>query len=196
MAQHVGQLIRHARQARGISLRSLAAQIGIHFSHLSKVENGLDQIGRDALLRVAELLQLDPDLLLGEAGHQTRPFRVLGDVAAGIPIEATENVETFDLARHYDPQQHFLLRVKGDSMILDGIHDQDLAIIRHAQTASKGDTVVAIVDDQEATLKRYRRVGSTIVLIPANDHMQEMVFPSSRVRICGILTGLIRTGLR
>jgi len=196
MAQHVGQLIRQARQVRGISLRGLAAQIGIHFSHLSKVENGQDQIGRDALLRLAELLQLDPDLLLGEAGHQTRPFRVLGDVAAGIPIEATESVETFDLARHYDPQQHFLLRVKGDSMILDGIHDQDLAIIRHTQTASNGDTVVAIVDDQEATLKRYRRVGSTIVLIPANEHMQEMVFPSSRVRICGILTGLIRTGLR
>ncbi|MFM7059135.1 MAG: LexA family protein [Planctomycetota bacterium] len=196
MAQHVGLLIRQARQAHGISLRGLAAQIGIHFSHLSKIENGQDQIGRDALLRLSELLQLDPDLLLGEAGHQTRPFRVLGDVAAGIPIEVTENVETFDLARHYDPQQHFLLRVKGDSMILDGIHDQDLAIIRYAQTASNGDTVVAIVDDQEATLKRYRRVGSTIVLIPANEHMQEMIFPGSRVRICGILTGLIRTGLR
>lgn len=196
MVQHVGQLIRQARQARNISLRGLAGQIGIHFSHLSKIENGQDQMGRDALVRLSEILQLDPDLLLGEAGHQTRPFRVLGDVAAGIPIEAMENVETFDLARFYDPQQHFLLRVKGDSMILDGIHDQDLAIIRHAQTATNGDTVVAIVDDQEATLKRYRRVSSTVLLIPANEQMQEMVFPASRVRICGILTGLIRTGLR
>ncbi|MEY2727709.1 MAG: LexA repressor [Planctomycetota bacterium] len=196
MVQHVGQLIRQARQARGISLRGLAAQIGIHFSHLSKIENGQDQIGRQSLVRLSEILGLDADVLLGEAGHQGRPFRVLGDVAAGVPIEAIENVETFDLSRQYDPQQHFLLRVKGDSMILDGIFDQDLAIIRQSQTAVNGDTVVAIVDDQEATLKRYRRVGSTVVLIPANEHMQELVYPASRVRICGILAGLIRTGLR
>jgi repressor LexA len=138
MMAHVGLLIREARTARGISLRALAGQVGIHFSHLSKIENGKDHIGRESLLRVAEELGVDPDLLLGEAGHQSVPFRVLGDIAAGKPIDAVEDVETFDLTRLFDPQQHFLLRVKGQSMILDGISDGDLAIIRHGSTAKNG----------------------------------------------------------
>ena len=70
MTRHVGDLISEARQARGISLRALATQIGIHFSHLSKIENGKDQIGRKALERLAEILEIDPGLMLGEAGHQ------------------------------------------------------------------------------------------------------------------------------
>jgi len=193
MTRHVGDLIRESRQARGISLRSLATQIGIHFSHLSKIENGKDQIGRKALEKLSEILGIDPDLMLGEAGHQERPFRVLGNVAAGVPIDAIENVETFDLTRVFDPQDHFLLRVKGRSMIQDGINDQDLAIIRHAKTAENGETVVALVDGGEATLKRYRRIGSNVVLSPANDQMTEMTYPASRIEICGILAGLVRT---
>jgi repressor LexA len=193
MTRHVGDLIREARQARGISLRSLATQIGIHFSHLSKIENGKDQIGRKALEKLSEILGIDPDLMLGEAGHQERPFRVLGNVAAGVPIDAIENVETFDLTRVFDPQDHFLLRVKGRSMIQDGINDQDLAIIRHAKTAENGETVVALVDGGEATLKRYRRVGSNVVLSPANDQMTEMTYPVARIEICGVLAGLVRT---
>ena len=193
MNTHVGQLIREARIARGISLRALAGQVGIHFSHLSKIENGKDQIGRDSLLRVAEELAVDPDLLLGEAGHQAVPFRVLGDIAAGKPIEAIEDVETFDLTRLFDPRQHFLLRVKGHSMILDGINDGDLAIIRHANTAKDGDTVVAIVNSGEATLKRFRRTKDVIVLTPANDQMTATTWPAAQVEIRGIYVGLVRT---
>lgn len=123
MTSLVGRMIREARQARGISLRALASQVGIHFSHLSKIENGQDKIGRDSLTRIAEELGIDPDLMLGEAGHQSPPFRVLGNIAAGNPIEAIEDVETFDLTKTFDPHEHFLLRVKGTSMILDGIND-------------------------------------------------------------------------
>ncbi|MCX7396520.1 MAG: helix-turn-helix domain-containing protein [Planctomycetales bacterium] len=193
MNTHVGQLIREARIARGISLRALAGQVGIHFSHLSKIENGKDQIGRDSLLRVAEELGVDPDLLLGEAGHQSVPFRVLGDIAAGKPVEAIEDVETFDLTRLFDPRQHFLLRVKGHSMILDGINDGDLAIIRHANTAKNGDTVVAVVNSGEATLKRFRRTKDVIVLTPANDQMTATTWPAAQVEIRGIYVGLVRT---
>lgn len=192
MTTHVGQLIREARTARGISLRALAGQVGIHFSHLSKIENGKDQIGRESLLRVAEELGVDPDLLLGEAGHQSVPFRVLGEIAAGKPIEAVEDVETFDLTRLFDPHQHFLLRVKGDSMILDGINDGDLAIIRHANTAKNGETVVAIVNGGEATLKRFRRANDVVVLTPANDRMTATTWPAAQVEIRGIYVGLVR----
>lgn len=193
MSPDVGKMIREARQARGISLRALAGQVGIHFSHLSKIENGKDPIGRDSLAKIAEELGVDPDLMLGEAGHQTVPFRVLGNIAAGEPIEAIEDVETFDLAKAFDPHDHFLLRVKGTSMILDGINDGDLAIVRPANTAKNDDTVVAIVDGGEATLKRFRKVKNTITLIPANDQLTATEYPASRVEIRGVFVGLVRT---
>lgn len=192
MTHDVGRMIREARQVRGISLRQLASQVGIHFSHLSKIENGKDQIGRDSLSRIAEVLGVDPDLMLGEAGHQARPFRVLGQIAAGKPIEAIEDVETFDLTKVFDPQNHFLLRVRGTSMILDGINDGDLAIIRHANSAKNGETVVAVVDGDEVTLKRFRRLNDLIWLIPANDQMKEIQVPASQVEIRGIFVGLVR----
>ena len=196
MSPDIGRMIREARQARGISLRALASQVGIHFSHLSKIENGKDQIGRESLTKVAEELGVDPELMLGEAGHQTVPFRVLGNIAAGEPIDAIEDIETFDLTKVFDPHEHFLLRVRGTSMILDGINDGDLAIIRHSHVANSGDTVVALVDGGEATLKRFKKVKNSITLIPANDQMKPMEFPASRVEIRGVFVGLIRTAVR
>jgi SOS regulatory protein LexA len=196
MSADVGKMIKDARVARGISLRGLASQVGIHFSHLSKIENGKDSIGRDSLTKIAESLGVDPDLMLGEAGHQTVPFRVLGNIAAGKPIEAIEDVETFDLSKVFDPHSHFLLRVRGTSMILDGINDGDLAIIRHADTAKNNDTVVAVVDGGEVTLKRFKKLKNTITLIPANDQMTAMEYPASRVEIRGIFVGLVRTAVK
>ena len=196
MSPDVGNMIREARLARGISLRQLASQVGIHFSHLSKIENGKDKIGRESLTRIAEELGVDPDLMLGEAGHQSVPFRLLGNIAAGQPIEAIEDVETFDLTKVFDPHDHFLLRVRGTSMILDGINDGDLAIVRPATTANNGDTVVAVVDGGESTLKRFKKVKNTITLIPANDQMTAMEFPASRVEIRGVFVGLVRTSVK
>ncbi len=196
MSPDIGKMIREARQARGMSLRALAGQVGIHFSHLSKIENGKDHIGRDSLTRIAEELGVDPDLMLGEAGHQAPSFRVLGNIAAGQPMEAVEDVETFDLTKVFDPHSHFLLRVRGNSMILDGINDGDLAIVRPAKSAKSGDTVVAVVDGGEATLKRFSKLKNSITLIPANDQMSPMEFPASRVEICGIFVGLVRTSVK
>lgn len=196
MTSQIGAQIREARQARGLSLRRLAEKIGIHFSHLSKIENGKDTVGRDTLIRIAEELGVDPDFMLGESGHQSMPFRLLGTVAAGVPIEAIEDVESFDLTDAFDPREHFLLRVKGDSMILDGINDGDLAVIRQTVTARNGDTVVAIVDGDEATLKRFEKRKDKVMLKPANADMTEMIFPASSVEIRGVLSGVIRTSVR
>lgn len=195
MTPTVGEQIREARQARGLSLRALAGQAGMHFASLSKVENGRDTVGEKSLIRIAEALGVDVDLMLGHAGHQTMPFRVLGDIAAGVPIEAVEDVETFDLAKSFDPHEHFLLRVKGDSMIEDGINHGDLAMIRPTKEAKTGDTVVAIVDG-EATLKRFRKNKHTVVLIPANDDMENMKYPAGDVEIRGVLVGVVRPAVR
>ena len=195
MSPNIGQRIREVREARGISMRKLAERIGIHYSHLSKIETGKDTIGRDALVRIAEELGEDADLLLGEAGRQAMPFRVVGDIAAGVPIEAIEDVESFDLSKEFDPDKHFILRVKGHSMIDDGIADGDLAILRQCQSADSGDTVAAIVDG-DATLKRLKRLKNSVVLIPANKQMSEMKFPAKEVEIRGVLVGLVRTSIR
>ncbi|MGZ0173345.1 MAG: transcriptional repressor LexA [Planctomycetales bacterium] len=195
-SSQIGEQIREARQARGLSLRALAEKVGIHFSHLSKIENGKDTVGRDTLIRIAEELGVDPDFMLGEAGHGSMPFRLLGTVAAGVPIETIEDVESFDLSDAFDPREHFLLRVKGDSMILDGINDGDLAVIRQSATAKNGDTVVAIVDGDEATLKRFEKRKNKVMLKPANADMTEMIFPASSVEIRGVLSGVIRTSVR
>ena len=196
MSSDVGKMIREVRQARGISLRQLASQVGIHFTHLSKIENGKDQIGRKPLTRIAEELGVDPDLMLGEAGHQATPFRVLGNIAAGEPIEAIEDVETFDLTKVFNPHDHFLLRVRGTSMMLDGINDGDLAIVRHTRVAQAGDIVVAVVDGGDVTLKRFKKKKNTITLIPANDQMTAMEFDASRVEIRGVFVGLVRTAVK
>jgi transcriptional regulator with XRE-family HTH domain len=86
MSLQIGEKIREARQAKGISLRQLAKQIDIHFSHLSQIENGKDVVGRATLIRIAEELDADPEFMLGEAGHKAMPFRLLGSVAAGVPM--------------------------------------------------------------------------------------------------------------
>jgi len=173
-------------------LRKLADEVGIHFGSLSHIETGREFAGVETLVRLAEALGAEPDLLLAEAGFRTAPFRVLGDVAAGVPIDAVEDVETFDLAEHFEPGAHYMLRVKGNSMIDDGILEGDLAIIRYTNRARKGQTVVAVVDGDEATLKKFEKKGGNVVLTPANKRMKRMVLSARRVEIRGVFVGLLR----
>jgi repressor LexA len=87
---------------------------------------------------------------------------------------------------------HFALEVRGDSMIEAGILDGDLVLIRRGDTADTGDIVVALIDDEEATLKRFRRRGASIALEPANSSHEVRILPPSRVKIQGKLVGLFR----
>jgi repressor LexA len=89
--------------------------------------------------------------------------------------------------------QHYALEVKGDSMIDVGINDGDVVVIREASTAQNGDIVVALVEDHEATLKRFRRNGSAIALEAANPAYETRVFRDDQVKVQGKLVGLIRT---
>jgi len=84
----VGRMLREIRKQRGFTLRELAPRIGVHFAYLSRIETGTDQCSERTLIRIAEELSIDPDILLIEAGRRTRPFRVLGHIAAGHPLEA------------------------------------------------------------------------------------------------------------
>lgn len=119
---------------------------------------------------------------------------VMGRIAAGVPIEAIQsrshNIEVSPdmLGRG----EHFALEVKGDSMIEAGILDGDTVIIRKGDTADTGDIVVALIDDEEATLKRLRRRGDSIALEAANPNYETRIFGPDRVRVQGRLVGLLR----
>lgn len=119
---------------------------------------------------------------------------VMGRIAAGTPISAIQS-RTHDIFCPPDlltKGEHFALEVKGDSMIEAGIHDGDTVIIRRCDTAENGDIVVALVEKEEATLKRLRKKGSTIALEAANPEFKTRIFGPDQVDIQGRLVGLIR----
>lgn len=119
---------------------------------------------------------------------------VMGRIAAGVPIEAIQN-QTHSIAvppGMISGGEHFALEVKGDSMIEAGIFDGDTVVIRQTSSANPGDIVVALVDDEEATLKRFRRKGASIALEAANSAYETRIFPPDKVKVQGRLVGLIR----
>jgi repressor LexA len=119
---------------------------------------------------------------------------LLGTVAAGSPIEAIENPEQIAVPPDLVGRgEHFVLRVRGDSMIEDQICDGDLVVIESRPEARNGETVVALVDGSDATLKRFYRDGSHVKLVPANSSMEPIERHASDVTIRGILRGLIRS---
>ncbi len=117
-----------------------------------------------------------------------------GRIAAGQPIEALrDNSETLDVpASLLGSGEHYALEVTGDSMIDAGIFDGDLAIIERCDTAENGTIVVALVDENEVTLKRLRRKGASIALEPANPAHETRIFGPDRVTVQGKLSSLIR----
>jgi repressor LexA len=119
---------------------------------------------------------------------------VMGRIAAGTPVEAIQNKSHIinmpaDLLT---TGEHFALEIRGDSMIDAGILDGDTALIKRTDAAETGDIVVALIDDEEATLKRFRRRGASIALEPANAAYEVRILPPNRVRIQGKLVGLFR----
>lgn len=119
---------------------------------------------------------------------------VMGRIAAGVPIAAIQN-QTHTIG--VPPEmigggEHYALEVKGDSMIEAGILDGDTVIIKRSDVANPGEIVVALVDEEEATLKRFRRKGASIALEAANPAYETRIFGPDRVQVQGKLVGLIR----
>ncbi len=129
------------------------------------------------------------------AGHAL-DVPVMGRIAAGTPIEAIQDVSHHvsvpgDMLQNSG--QHYALEVKGDSMIDAGINDGDIVVIRQQIDAENGDIVVALVDNEEATLKRLRKRGNVIALEAENRNYETRVYRKDQVKIQGRLVGLIRT---
>lgn len=122
-------------------------------------------------------------------------LNVMGRIAAGVPISAISEVSHSVAVPHsmIGKGAHYALEVRGDSMIDAGINDGDVVVIRESSTAENGDIVVALVDDQEATLKTFRRSAGRIALEAANPAYETRMYRDDQVKVQGRLVGLIRT---
>ncbi len=152
-------------------------------------------------------VRFEPEVIEGNLGKVASPpsrstddyarpisIPVMGRIAAGTPIEAIQT-HSHTIAvppEMLGPGEHYALEVRGDSMIDAGIHDGDTVIIKRCDTADNGSIVVALVDNEEATLKRLRRKGESIALEPANQRYETRIFGPDRVRVQGKLVGLMR----
>ena len=135
-----------------------------------------------------------PQMPEGEVAPQTVAIPVMGRIAAGVPIEAIQTrLSTIEVSPEIlSKGEHYALEVNGDSMIDAGILDGDTIIVRKCDDASNGEIVVALVDEEEATLKRLRRRGDSIALEAANPAYETKIFGPDRVRVQGRLVGLMR----
>jgi repressor LexA len=125
--------------------------------------------------------------------NDTLEIPLHGRIAAGTPIEALQGTESFAVpSALLGPGEHYALEVSGDSMVDEGILDGDFALIRKVDTARDGEIVVALIDNEEATLKTFRREGSMVRLDPANRQYEAQRYDPRRVQIQGRLAGLIR----
>ena len=129
-----------------------------------------------------------------EPANDTRELVLVGKIAAGVPIAALQQ----DHGRYQVPEsmlgagEHYMLEIEGDSMIEAGILNGDLVVIKRVDTASSGEIVVALVEGEEATLKRLRKKGNSIALEPANRNYETRIFGPDQVEVQGKLVGLIR----
>jgi repressor LexA len=152
----------------------------------SVIEGNLGRVATPPQRPAAQVVNAD--------AYRAVTIPVMGRIAAGTPIEAIQShSHTITVPPEMlGPGEHFALEVRGDSMIDAGIFDGDTVLIKKQDAASTGEIVVALVDDEEATLKRLRRRGNSIALEAANPAYETRIFPPDRVKVQGRLVGLLR----
>lgn len=171
------------------------AEIGAHFKlrSPSTVHHLLTALEREGLIRRIPNAGRGIELVGVAEDPSECEVPLLGVIAAGRPIEAVLDQETVMIpAAMLGRSRTFALRVRGDSMIEDHICSGDIIVVESRPTAENGKTVVALVDGNEATVKRFQRDGAMVRLIPANAAYDPIVVPADRVTIQGIVIGLLR----
>ena len=179
--------IKSAREDLKLTKRELAKRIGVHESSINKYEKGLVDIPLSKISELARVLKVTEAYLMGweeksEQSPQGLQIPVLGTVAAGIPISAVEDILDYEeVPQSWESQGEFFgLRIKGDSMKPD-INDGDTVIVRQQSTANNGDVVIALVNGDDATCKKFEKLDNGIMLISNNSEYSPMYFSNEEV---------------
>jgi len=188
--------IRNYRHLNGFAptMQELADQLGTSkvtiFEHVGALERKR-VIRRDK--HKARSLEIISEDKLPDENRSTK-LPMLGNIAAGSPIEAIENREEIDLEQMFQSRNGvYVLRVRGESMIEDHLCDGDYVVIERRENARNGEQVVALLDTGEATLKRFYREGNKIRLQPANRTMEPRVVSADQCRVQGVVIGVLRS---
>ncbi|UNE53411.1 transcriptional repressor LexA [Bartonella machadoae] len=184
-----GFIRRLPNRARAIEVIRLPEKITFNLSLARKISPSMIEENKRKIFKNFS----DSDHSKGEE-KKNITIPIMGRIAASVPISAIlQQTNTLSLPKEmFHSGEHYALEVKDDSMIEAGILNRDTIIVKHQNTATSGEIVVAFIDKEEATLKRYRRNGASIALEAANAHYETRIYGSERIQIQGKLIGLIR----
>lgn len=211
MVSSFGSRLRQLMEERGLSYEGLGEKVGMNPQTLNRYVLGQREPKAGVAAIIALVLGVDLLWLQGydvpkssivmPEGKRTRhecELPILGVIRAGVPVLANEEILGYAAADVSDPERHFYLRVKGDSMINAGIREGDLVLIRQQDNADNGQIVACIVDGENATLKRFRRQGDIVMLQPENPAYDPRIVPiqefeAGNARIVGVAVKLVRS---
>ena len=177
--------IKSAREDLKLTKRELAKRIGVHESSINKYEKGLVDIPLSKISELSRVLNVTEAYLMGwedEQKPQGLQIPVLGTVAAGIPISAVEDILDYEeVPQSWENQGEFFgLRIKGDSM-QPKMDDGDVVIVRQQSDANSGDTVIALVNGDDATCKKLQKTENGIMLVSTNPNYLPMFFTNEEI---------------
>jgi len=201
----IGQQIKSLRKVRGLSQAALAFRLGLTQQAVAKWEADRSSPDLPMLVKLASVLEIEPDQLLGTLANafdirpympdEQKPVPILGVVRAGYGLPADEEDQGLELASVSDPSRYFYLVVQGDSME-PGIRDQDLALIRKQSTLEDGDLGVVVYGDGEGTIKRYHKKGPTVALQAFNPAYETVILSGEELEKMYIIGKVIETKTR
>lgn len=174
------------------SLEEIGGSLGL--SSVATVHKHVSHLVAKGMVRRVWNQNRSIEIVEGESSGRALDLPLVGTIAAGTPLEAIPTSETITVPADMvaGRGRTFVLRIQGESMTGEQIRDGDYVIIEERQTARDGETVVALVDGADATLKRFYREGASVRLQPAHPTMAPIVVPADRVHVQGVVVGLIR----
>lgn len=186
-------ILKDLRIKNNLTQEELAEKVGLKKAAIYKYENGInDNPSRQLISGLARALNTSPAYLVGwtdENPVTNRTVPLIGQIACGIPILANENIEDY-FSIDNRVKADFCLRAKGDSMIDEGIYPGDIVFIRKQDTLENGE-IGAVIIENEATLKRFYKTDSQVILQPANNEYQPIVLDHGNVHIAGKLVAIL-----
>ena len=182
----IGKMIHDRRADLGLTLEELGSKVGVGKSTVQKWENGfISNMKRDKIALLASALKINPvSFITGELIYDTdiQPYNpivdkipVLGYISAGLPLYAEEHIIDETYTTHNGGAEYFALKVKGDSMSAAQINEGNLIIVRRQDTVENGEIAVVMVENENATVKRYKRDGNLVQLIPQSFNPEHQI---------------------